>query len=252
MIRELPGQNYGRSFAFYQFLFNIAQAHSETPPDQILDAIWDNRGTGVIQPSSGKLIHPTALLALRFAADAESDSILAPHSVGLQIHLCARFLKDFFEDGMTWHVEYNDGRWLNGGWDRFYTCANFLAHLANLGCLDESVIRDDILQSLTSHPKLYNHQADGLIILFKLAGATFEKYGDPSVVDRCFELLEGQYGNNVVKGPLIQVRVVSHNEGLQLGQHKVSGSNRVTEAWLGWSPSSACACDQEAKTNESE
>ena len=71
MIRELPGQNYGRSFAFYQFLFNIAQAHSETPPDQILDAIWDHRRTGVIQPSSGKLIHPAALLALRFAADAE-------------------------------------------------------------------------------------------------------------------------------------------------------------------------------------
>ena len=153
-IRELSSQNYGRSFAFYQFLFNIAEAHSETPPDQILDAIWDNRGTGVIQPSSGKLIHPAALLALRFAADAESDSTLAPHSVGLQIRLCARFLKEFFEDCMMWHVEYNNRRWLNRGWDRLYTCANFLAHLANLGCLDESVIRDDILQSLTSFPKL--------------------------------------------------------------------------------------------------
>ena len=117
---------------------------------------------------------------------------------------------------MTWHVEYNNRRWLEGGWDQLYACANFIAHLANPGCLDESVIHNDILQSLTSHPKLYNHQADGLIILFKLVGTTFEKYGDPSVVDRCFELLEGQYRNNAVKGPLIQMHVVSRNKGCDL------------------------------------
>ena len=204
-IHKLSGQNYDQSFTFHQFWFNIAQAHSETPPDQILDATWDNKVTGVMEPPSSKLIHPTALLALRFAADAELDSTLTPHSIGLQIRLCARFPKDFFEDGMTWHVEYNDGRWLEGGWDQFYACTNFLTHLANLGCLDELVIRDDTLQSLTSHPKPYNHQADGLIIQLKPAGATFEKYGDPSAVDRCFELLESQYGNNGVKGPLIQV-----------------------------------------------
>ena len=110
--------------------------------------------TGVIEPSSGKLIHPTALLALRFMADAESDSTLAPHSVGLQIRLCTRFLKEFLEDGMRWYVEYNDGWWLNSGWDCFYACVNFTAHLANLGCPDKSVIRNDILQSLTSIPKL--------------------------------------------------------------------------------------------------
>ena len=208
----------------------------------------------MIEPPSGKLIHLTALLALRFAADAEPDSTLAPHSVGLQIGLCARFPKDFFEDGMTWHVEYNDGRWLEGGWDRLYACANFVTHLANLGCLDESVIRDDIPQSLTSHPKLYNHcQADGLIILFKLAGATFEKYGDSSVVDRCFELLECRHGNNTVKGPLVhRVRVVSREEWLRSGEQEFSGRSWVTEAWLGRSPSSACARDQEAETDGSE
>ena len=36
---------------------------------------------------------------------------------------------------------------------------------------------------------------DALIILFKLAGATFEAYADPSVVDRCFELLKGHRYN---------------------------------------------------------
>ena len=43
---------------------------------------------------------------------------------------------------------------------------------------------------------MYDHQADALIILFKLAGATFEAYADPSVVDRCFELLQGHKYHN--------------------------------------------------------
>ena len=68
-----------------------------------------------------------------------------------------------------------------------------------------------------SHRKLYTHQADGLLILFKLAGATFEKYGDPSNVDHCFELLGGHYKNNIVKEPLVQMRMVSRNEGLCSG-----------------------------------
>ena len=52
-------------------------------------------------PGHGKFIHPTALLVLRFAGDVESDSILAPHSVGLRNRLCARFFREFFEDSMT-------------------------------------------------------------------------------------------------------------------------------------------------------
>ena len=214
-ISRLSDQNYDQSFTFYRFWFDVAKTHSEIPPDQILDAIWNNRGAHLV-PAHGKFIHPTALLSLRFAGDAESDSILAPHSVGLRTRLCARFLKEFFEDSMT-HVEYEDEhRWRNG-WEQFYIYTNFVAHLANLGYVDESVIRGHILQSLTSHPKLYSHQADGLIILFKLAGATFEKYVDSSVVDRCFELLEGHYRTNTVKRPLVQVRVVSRNEGLRSG-----------------------------------
>ena len=73
----------------------------------------------------------------------------------------------------------------------FYADANLVAHWANLGYLEENAIRHRVLQSLISHPRLYDHQADALIILFKLAGATFEAYADPSVVNRCFELLKG-------------------------------------------------------------
>ena len=50
---------------------------------------------------------------------------------------------------------------------------NLIACWANLGFVEESVIHNHLLQSLISHPKLYNHQAYALIILFRLAGATF-------------------------------------------------------------------------------
>ena len=75
----------------------------------------------------------------------------------------------------------------------FLADVNFIAHWANLGCLEESPIRNHILQSLISHPTLYSHQANALISLFKFAGATFEKYAGPSVVDRCFELHKSYY-----------------------------------------------------------
>jgi hypothetical protein len=83
-------------------------------------------------------------------------------------------------------------RWDNAS-RNFYADANLIAHWANLGLVEENAIRNHILQSLISHPKLYIHQANALVILFKVAGATFEAYADPSVVDRCFELLKDHY-----------------------------------------------------------
>ena len=77
-----------------------------------------------------------------------------------------------------------------------YVDANLIAHWANLGYVDETTIRNHILQSLISHPTLDDHQADALVILFKLAGATFEAYADPSVVNRCFELLQDHKYSN--------------------------------------------------------
>ena len=76
--------------------------------------------------------------------------------------------------------------------------------MANLGYVEETTIRDHILQSLISHPKLYKFQADALIILFKLAGATFAKYSDPAVVDGCFELFKVHYERGSVRGDLVR------------------------------------------------
>ena len=125
-----------------------------------------------------------ARLITRFANDAESNHPLAPHSSGLQSRLSTRTLREFFKNNL---------RSLGGCTDivDFYTDANLIAHWANLGYVEEAAIHNHILQSFISHPKLYDHQADALIILFKLAGATFDAYTDPSVVDRCFELLKG-------------------------------------------------------------
>ena len=63
-----------------------------------------------------------------------------------------------------------------------YVDANLIAHWAKLGFVEEDVIRNHILQSLISHPRLCGHQAGALIILLKLAGATFEAYAYPSMV----------------------------------------------------------------------
>ena len=184
VVRQLSEENYIHSLAFYRLWSDIGQTHHQTPSDRIFNAIWNNRWTPspTIDPKEGKLIHSTAHLIVRFASDVESDYVLAPYSSGLQSRLCARTLREFFNANLR--ACCGDGI---GG--NICVEANLVAHWANLGYVEEAVIRNHILQSLISHPKLYDHQADALIILFKLAGATFGAYADLSVVDRCFELL---------------------------------------------------------------
>ena len=204
VIAKLSDKNYAESFAFYRFWFDIGQTYHRIPSDHIFNAIWESRKTSSMDPVHGKLTHPTAHLIVRFASDAESDDILAPSTSGLRDHLSKRSLQEFFSDNLmaVWHKTSN----VRGGpVDNFYTNANLVARWANLGYVEEVAIRNHILQSLTSHSKLHDHQADALIILFSLAGATFGAYADPSVVDRCFELLKHHYRYNSVKMGLILV-----------------------------------------------
>jgi len=187
VVGELSDQNYAQSLDFYRFWLGAGQTYTQIPLDQIFDAIWNNRAAGSsIVPNSGQLTHSTAHLILRFAGDAESDHILAPYTgPELQRRLSTRSLQEFSNNNL---IVARYGQETVG---EFYVDANLVACWANLGCVEETAIRDHVLQSLISHPKLYDHQADALIILFKLAGATFDAYADPSVVDRCFELLKG-------------------------------------------------------------
>ena len=180
----LSDQNYAESFDFYRFWFDIGHTYHQIPSDRIFDTIWSYRAMkSTIIPWHGQLIHSAADLILRFASDAESDHLLAPHSIGLQNRLCTRALQEFFSGNISA---------LRGRANLQEICAttNLIAHWANLGYVEEAAIHNHILQSLISHPTLHDHQAHALIVLFKLAGATFEACVDPSVVDRCFELLK--------------------------------------------------------------
>ena len=215
LISHISEEKYDNTFACYRLWFEIAQTYSQKYSDQIFDSLFHGRGFQGVEYKSGKLIHPTAHLIVRFARDAESDNTLAPYAIGLQNRLCAEILQEFFKGCMGNVRDRVLGREYHP--EQFLADANFVAHWVNLGYVGESPIRDHILQSLISHPKLYLHQADALIILFKLAGATFEKYVDPSVVDRCFERLKSYSITNPAKDPLVQVRVVSCNGWLQSG-----------------------------------
>ena len=209
LISRISEENYDESFACYRAWCEITQTYSQEYPDQILDSLFDNRGTQGIENDFSKLIHSTAHLIVRFAGDAESDSVLGPHAIGLQNRLCTKMVQEFFESDMEVVQDMeSDKRYTFP--DRFVADVNFIAHWVNLGYIEESAIRNHILQSLISHPaKIYHHQGLALIVLFKLAGATFEKYADSSVIDRCFERLKGRYGGNATGNQVVQVRAVS-------------------------------------------
>ena len=207
-VRDLSDENYEESSAFYRFWFRIGITHSEITPDQILGDIMALSGSSLgVSYKDDKLFHTTSRthLIIRFASDVESDSTLAPHTAGLQSRICTATLRSFFVTNFV-RMFLSKGTWE----DEFISNVNFIAVWANLGYVEESVIRNDILQSLIFEPKLRNHQVDAIIILFKIAGATFEAYADPSVVDRCFKLLKDHYDHDTTKGKLVQVRVLSH------------------------------------------
>ena len=204
VVPELSNESYDQSFAFYRCWFDIGQTYHQIPSDLALDTILlKNRATGSVRADRGELIHTTAHLIVRFAGDAESDRILVPHNAGLQSRLCTTILREFFSKNLVYVRGVETGSWGSSAY--FHTNTNPIAHWANVGPVEEAAIHNHILQSLISHPKLYHHQADALIILFKLAGATFKAYADPSVVNRCFELLKDQYSRDLMRGKLVQV-----------------------------------------------
>ncbi|KAF9783253.1 hypothetical protein BJ322DRAFT_1212051 [Thelephora terrestris] len=198
VVGALTEENYEQFFANYCFLFELAQAHSQIPSDLVFDSIWKHKGW-LTSPDDG-LFYPTSHLILRFASDAESDSILASHSTGLRGRLCTTILREFLNVGLGF---------VSGSGGNIKLLANLVAHGANLGLMEEIVIRKHILQLLTttSISKLRQDQMEALCILFKIAGATLAVYVDPSVLDRCFELL-GDYNKRFHRGRLRLVYIL--------------------------------------------
>ena len=42
-IHKLSDENYAQALAFYRFWFGVGQAYHRIPPDQIFDAVWENK-----------------------------------------------------------------------------------------------------------------------------------------------------------------------------------------------------------------
>ena len=201
VLGSLSDQNYEKSLAHFRFWFEIGQTYSQISSELTFDTICNYRWTG---PSHNNFIFPTAHLIPRFVSDVESDPILAPHSAGLRSRFCTTILQNFFDTDLG--VVYADRGWTE---DSFYKDVNLIAHYANLGYIEEDTIRDHILQSLISHDRLYHHQAGALVILFKIAGATFGAYVDPVVIDRCFEALEIRMDCGQISGGPVQASTFS-------------------------------------------
>ena len=192
LIEKLTEKNYDESFTQYCFWLGIGSAHGHiTSNDQVNGDISRIALPGALKNS--ELIHPTTHFLVRFIRDIEADQRFYRYTSRLHQERCASGLYRFFESNLSLARSSSYGNTSNA----FLTDVNLIAHWANLGCVEEEIIRDRILQSLISHPKLYEHQADALIVLFKLAGATFGAYADPPVVDRCIELLRSNCRDSV-------------------------------------------------------
>ena len=213
LLYGLTEENYDRTFSTYRFWVELGAARGGVSNHQLYnDILGGSTASGVITipwwdvktllqynnasyaTPKGQPIHNNAHLLLRFITDAELDPTLSTYAIGLHDRLCRESLEQFFRQSLDY---------IPGGREEptseqlreFYTRVNLIAHWVNLGYVKLEDIRDHILQSLTLHPTLHHHQLNSLMILLKISGATFAAHVDPSVMDRCCNLLEQ---NNII------------------------------------------------------
>ena len=237
---DLAGKSYDKSSAHYRFWLDLGRTRgSLTVQNQADDDMWR-----IIRTDSSKdLINPTTHIFIRSIEDAEADQKIAGRALGLHRKYCEPTLDRFFEKSLSLVTCWNGDR------SSFFTDVNLIAHWINLGYVDEALTRDYVLPSLISHPGIYVHGMEALIILFKLAGATVEAYVGKSVVDRCFEGLKIQYPCDSMEGKLVQVRALRAAKRGHRAQTIYSGGICVTGAWLGGSPSPTCIHRREVQTS---
>ena len=228
-LNNISEENYDQTFSACRFWIELGAVHGDMSNDKLYNNILGSTRPGLIQASDtemkednarpdwvnpyygrytsythttkldafcGKLIHSDVHLLLRFAGDAELDPTLSAYAIGLRDRLCRNTLEGFFNQSLRYTLSgtsKNSYRFCE-----FYTTVNLLAHWVNLGYVQLEDIRDRILQSLIFQSAIYPHQLHSLMILLKISGATFAAYVDPSVMDRCCDLLklinvEGKY-----------------------------------------------------------
>jgi len=167
-------------------------------------------------PPSGQLIHPTSRLLIQFIADVGLDPALSTYASRAYDRLCGSSLKRF-ADGNLYLMPSSGSS--NSDFRDFYTSVNFLAHLVNLGYLSMEDVQDHILQSLSFQPTAHPHQLFSLAIFLKISGATFAAYVDPTVMDRCCNLLKSSHlgiiaGLKKVRVQILKIRIDYEHWGL--------------------------------------
>ena len=209
LVYGISEENYDCTFSAYSFWIKLGIARGGLSNDQLYNDILGSVTTKqnrITTPQldynstmyynnvkqyvpRGQLIHDGARLLPRFITDAELDPALSTYAIGLHDRLCRESLDQFFRQ----NLDYIPGGWKGPTSEQsceFYTRVNLIAHWVNLGYVKLEDIRDHILQSLAFQPTVYPHQLNSLMILLKLSGATFAAYVDPSVMDRCCDLLK--------------------------------------------------------------
>ena len=184
LVSSLSEENYEKTVFDYRFWMKIGATHGWIPDDQLHNDVWGNMRPELVYPSPSTfhLIHPTTHLLLKFIADVEPN----PDSP-TRAQLCHSSLRGFFADNSDFYFRT---QFQQDDWRRYYTNVNLLAHSVNEGYLNLEDVRDHILQSLTLQPIPSFCQLQSLIVLLKIAGATFAAYVDPPVMDRCLHLLK--------------------------------------------------------------
>jgi len=232
LLHHISKENYDRTFSAYHFWIGLGAAYGGTLNHQLYDDILSSTKPDLIAIHRGKvtsgkvyhfhefhehpeqftgkghLIHSDVHQLLRFITDAEPHPILSTHAIGLHDRLCSESLEQFFRKSL----DYIPGGWTEPTSEQlhqFYTRVNLIAHWVNLGYVKLEDVRDHILQSLVLQPAVFDHHLNSLMILLKISGATFAAYVDPSVMNRCCDLLKPDgLKNRVVLTGLAQVRVL--------------------------------------------
>ena len=218
LLHGLCEENYDSTFSAYRFWIELGAAHGGVSNDQLHNDILSGAsamsGTITLQwmhiansgPSQhtgkGQLMQSDIHLLLRFITDAELDPALSIYAIGLHDRLCRESLEQFFRQSLD-YISGEDAT------PEFYTRVNLIAHWVNLGYVPLEDVRDHILQSLTLQPTVRSYQLNSLMILLKISGATFAAHVDPSVMDRCCDLLKpSNLNNRVVLTKLAKVRTL--------------------------------------------
>ena len=210
LLYGLTEENYDHTVSAYRFWIETGAAHGGVSNNQLDNDILSSpsmmsnlitnpqvyRISGIVEyngtkqyKATGQLIHPNIHLLLRFITDAELDPALSTYAAGLHVRLCRESLEQFFRYGLDYIPAGREGP-TSKQLCEFYTRVNLIAHLVNLGYVKLEDVRDRILQSLAFQPIVYDHRLNSLMILLKISGATFAAYVDPSVMDRCCNLLK--------------------------------------------------------------